>query len=104
MPLSPVYSCRLRGLLSDDGIRWTEPTMHTSNPIADPLPSLTRHEVTASGRGPKEHRAIRRASSENRAVLGLGNVRGGEAVAERREGAGVELTSSPPTGATSRHR
>src|SRR5262249_21141780 len=65
---------------------------------------LTRHEVTASGRGPKELRAIQRASSVNRAVLGIGNIRGGEAVAKRRGGAGVSLTSTPPTGATSRNR
>jgi uncharacterized membrane protein YbhN (UPF0104 family) len=49
---------------------------------------LTRHEATASGRGPKELRAIWRASSENRAGLGLRDDSGGEAVAEHRGGAG----------------
>ena len=65
---------------------------------------LIQLEATASGRGPKELRAIRRASSENRAGLGIRDVSGGEAVAERRRGARVRLISSPPTGATSRNR
>src|SRR5262249_14419801 len=49
-----------------------------------PKCQFTRHEATASGRGPKELRAIRRTSSENRADFGIRDVSGGEAVAKRR--------------------
>src|SRR5262249_15636035 len=53
---------------------------------------------------PEELRAIRRTCSKERAGLGIHEVSVGEAFVEHRGRGRVGLTSSPPTGATSRNR
>src|SRR3954452_14923340 len=53
---------------------------------------------------PEELRAFRRTCSKERAGLGIPEVSVGEAVVEHRGRGRVWLTSSPPTGATSRNR
>src|SRR5262245_12317002 len=73
---------------------------------------VTRPEATASGRGPKELRAIRRESSGRSsstrhperecAMTPAGRPRG--AFLERESTAGVGLIATPPPGATSRRR